>query len=221
MTFASSHLVFPDKLTPALHPQLVEAGIEPLPTLDELAHLLEIAFYASLGRDERRPVRFALAFVPSRLLVTRVADVWAPAMFAQPRPLNVEEVVRLAPATDERQTSIAVSRAIDGSLRIFGIVRTNLDMHRLSEATAASAARLDAKCLQIRVREAASLTVSVLDHDFAVFVRGRLLGAAADVFNRHGPVQSQMEMNTDRAFHAMHGVTHITYAIAVTRLLLV
>ncbi len=92
-------LQFPDALVPDLLRRFTEHGARLVPDEKTLRHLLSLAFYASLGREEGRSVQFALMLTEDEALRSRALNCWAPLRFATRRPATVKEVVKLAPAS--------------------------------------------------------------------------------------------------------------------------
>jgi hypothetical protein len=213
-------LTFPDTIVPVLHRQLVELGTGPLPSPEELMTVLRLAFYASLGRDEGRAARFALALVSPASLSERQAGLWAPMRFERSRPATVDEIVRLAPATDPYQTLIALAVSDSGDFSVVGLVRTNRDYYRMSRGVTGHAENVIARCLQIVVHDVATMTISAQDQDLAMFVRGQLLGKPASVFMENGRVNSRLRANTATAFGSDNGLVYSLYPRVITQLLM-
>jgi hypothetical protein len=92
-----------------------------LPGDEVLTELLGVAFHASLMREERRGVAFRLGFFSGDDL-SRYPAVTAVegerryhVRLLNPRPFNVSELVRLAPATDPTKTILSVELRHPGS----------------------------------------------------------------------------------------------------------
>jgi hypothetical protein len=81
----------------------------PLPSPQDLKHILETAFFASLEREEGRDLRFVLCCAPS-LDVRRdgVDDPMAVAALGQPRLMTVDEIRALAPAVSPNNAAIMI-----------------------------------------------------------------------------------------------------------------
>ncbi|HZW82760.1 MAG TPA: hypothetical protein VFF14_04945 [Candidatus Deferrimicrobium sp.] len=113
-----------------------------LPNSKNLLQLLDVAYHASLLTEEGRDLRFRIAVVPrytrdgvpfdgvlqkSDDQVQLVCTAGEAITFAIPRPLNTNEIRRLAPATDFTQTIICVELHKDQgkeSWVIWGLVDT-------------------------------------------------------------------------------------------------
>lgn len=122
----------------------------PLPaSVEEMATLLDVSFFATLLEEEGRPTRFVASFIGPE-------DERVPARrLARPLPFTPESVKRLAPAADPELSSLAVSR-IDGVLSIWGL----LDVPRL-------------RSLQIFGLDTGQLRVSYLGQTQMVHAHGR------------------------------------------------
>jgi hypothetical protein len=81
----------------------------PLPSPQDLKHILETAFFASLEREEGRDLRFVLCCAPS-LDVRRdgVDEPMSVAALGQPRLMSVDEIRAMAPAVSPNNAAIMV-----------------------------------------------------------------------------------------------------------------
>lgn len=85
------------------HIPILKSHHRPVP--DQLAKILESAYFASMETEEGRPLKFGLI-----LRASTEADEpgYGVARFRERRPLSSSEICRLAPATDFSSTFIAV-----------------------------------------------------------------------------------------------------------------
>jgi hypothetical protein len=100
--------------------------LPPLPGPAQLLSLLEVAYLASLETDEARPLRFTLCCTPQADRILRhnqnvSVEVWP---FSADRPFTIQEIRRLAAATDLDNSAIWVRfpPEPDAPLSIHGIV---------------------------------------------------------------------------------------------------
>lgn len=70
------------------------------PQDEALEALIKVAFQASLLQEEQRPLRFRLAYLSRKEAQRYGSQKIAILTFAKPRPLEVSELTRLAPAVD-------------------------------------------------------------------------------------------------------------------------
>ncbi|HEX4201544.1 MAG TPA: hypothetical protein VHY59_08505 [Chthoniobacterales bacterium] len=95
-----------------------------LPTDWQLRLLLDVAYHASLLREEQRPVTFRLLLghpddvVKSEQPPTALSGV----SFERPRPFNEQEVRRISMAADFFRSLVAVAPYGDEKLKIWGIL---------------------------------------------------------------------------------------------------
>lgn len=89
--------------------------------VDELAHLLNVCFFASLHEDEGRPCVFSLA--------VQTAEGPGDVTFAETLPFEARTLGKLAAATDPERTDIAV-RLDRGTFRILGVRRRDPTSYR-------------------------------------------------------------------------------------------
>jgi hypothetical protein len=121
----------------------------PLPqSIEEMATLLDVCFFATLLEEEGRPTRFALSVIGPD------DDGAAARRLAHPLPFTPESIRRLAPAADPELSSLAVRGGADG-LVIWGL----LDVPRLH-------------CLQIFGSDTGQLRVTYLGQSQMIHAHG-------------------------------------------------
>ena len=133
------HVTFPDIILDELDrlvktsTELVERIRPLLPSTQALHDFLNASFYASLEREEGRALRFVLGFTSREHPVPQSGTnpYWSPIFFGTPRPVTVTEIVKLAPAIDDRQSFIAVDELDDDPL-IWGLVRHGTGFYRFN-----------------------------------------------------------------------------------------
>ena len=92
-----------------------QGGPPPLPARDDLRRILEIAFFASLEREEGRPLRFVLCCSPDVGVVRDGFGETVPIVPLEvPRPLNVGSIRSLAPAVNPANAAMLVRFPHDG-----------------------------------------------------------------------------------------------------------
>jgi hypothetical protein len=116
----------PGDMAVVLHSQL-DGSVPGCPTVDDVRHVLEVLFTASLFTDEGRyTVAHVIFLDPS--LVTRDSAVYEPSdkheYFAleSPLPLTVRSLVALCSATDPRTSSLVVYPDRSGALVCHGLL---------------------------------------------------------------------------------------------------
>jgi DisA bacterial checkpoint controller nucleotide-binding len=99
-------------------------SIEWLPNDSQLRLLLDVAYHASLLREELRPVTFRLLLVnPEELTKPELPPLSvAGFMLDRPRPFNEQEVRRISMAADFFRSLVGVYSDPEEQLRIWGIV---------------------------------------------------------------------------------------------------
>src|SRR4051812_9079827 len=84
-----------------------------LPSVDDLTDLLQASFWASLQKEENRPVTFSVAFIPP--------DAGPNAyVFEEAVPFSPESLVKLAPALQISKAHIGIWPDTAGELVIWG-----------------------------------------------------------------------------------------------------
>jgi hypothetical protein len=125
----------------------------PLPGDEELARLIDVVFFASLHEEEARSLQFNVAWQPTS------ADCSAAVTIAPPVVAGPKSLVKLAPATQQDATSIAV-RLEGGAMVAWAI---------LQRSSAAEAP------LTIRVLAPGVLRVDYAGMPRALYARGEIL----------------------------------------------
>lgn len=101
------------------------------PLLDHLTALLEAAFFASMQTEESQPIRCTLAFVdpgapdPQRPQKIR-PHRWTVVPLAEPVPLSINSLTKLAQAAPFEASAIAVYVTADSKPIIWGLVDQEL-----------------------------------------------------------------------------------------------
>ncbi len=90
--------------------------LAPVPDADAIAGIINVAFWASLRREEGLSPRVSLAFVPP-------AATGAPLTFERQLPLSPSALARLAPAVERQGIHLGVWRDRNGDLRVWGTTR--------------------------------------------------------------------------------------------------
>ncbi|HEV8717666.1 MAG TPA: hypothetical protein VGX03_33190 [Candidatus Binatia bacterium] len=95
------------------HPAMARA----VPAALNLKALLEIVFLASLQQEERRAIQVRVVFFPdaTTLSLKQAANHLESLPFAQPIPLSVESLRKLAPAFDQNIATLVAARNADTS----------------------------------------------------------------------------------------------------------
>jgi hypothetical protein len=107
----------------------------PLPSIANLRHILETAFFASLAREEGRVLRFVLCCTPSTTVHRDGSMELIPVVpLRSPRSLTVESIRSIAPAVSPANAAIVVRFAEGGQsdtgCEIAGILNVGSDLAR-------------------------------------------------------------------------------------------
>lgn len=157
----------------------------PIVSKSQLKELINTAFYASLAREEGRPVTFALILADDKLLRTENANRkdWSLLVFSERPRFSVDEVAKLAPAIDHRQTLLAVCATDDGKLEIAGLIRTNKMQHRFSRGELSSAHGYPHKSVVVTATDAGVVKIDLGSRRFASLARGDFLPEGVRIFD--------------------------------------
>ena len=142
-----------------------------LPSTQALHALLNASFYASIEREEGRALRFVLGFASRDRPVppSGTNPYWSPIFFDTPRPVTVPEIIKLAPAIDDRQSFIAVDELDDEPL-IWGLVRHGTEFYRFNRGEGLHSMTGELNYFRIH---ALGSGILVLSADFYRFLRFR------------------------------------------------
>lgn len=118
------------------HP-LQEKIHNPLPPFNQIKKVVEIAFLASLEREEGRPIRFALVIADPEI-GGKSSTVKRPPEYLlhlkTPLPLTVDSIAKLAPALDPSVSAMAVGPVTAGDeVTIWGIFTFSPTSSRFNE----------------------------------------------------------------------------------------
>ena len=183
----------------------------PSPLDHHLQKFIETAFYASLEREEGRPLTFALVLADKDVL--RMENVnrrqWSPLVLSQPIPFEVALVAKIAAAIDRRQTLLAVAEQ-HGELFISGLVRTNTLNRRLLLSDSFWVPGQSYGPVIITVMDAGVLKIDVGSQRLAVLNKGSVAFAenSLAVF-RGGRVWEELSMHAQSASLDIGGYTGV------------
>ncbi len=90
--------------------------LERLPNVETIEAIIDVAFWASLRREETYTPRISLAFVAP-------GQVDLPLIFERPVPLASEPLTRLGPAVERHGIHLCVRRQENGDLMVWGASR--------------------------------------------------------------------------------------------------
>jgi sensor domain DACNV-containing protein len=117
----------PKDLAQAVCSELMRQGSE-CPKLEVLIDLFEVMYYVSLKTEESAPISFDLVYLnpkgadpiepPSRL----PNDKWRDIQLAEPIPVNMSNLIKIAKASDLRTSSLAIYHDEHEQLFLWGFV---------------------------------------------------------------------------------------------------
>lgn len=153
-----------------------------LPEDDILEELVEVAYHASFKTEEQRKIAFRIAFCSKSRLEKKSEAIYEirKVEFPRPIPYSVNELFRLAPATDHRKVLIGVTTADKSShrssgtkLKIWGLIDTGLGLWKfIRKEQNKGFVSLD--CLTISSDAPGSLTISLSNEVLVILRHGEL-----------------------------------------------
>ncbi|AKF03878.1 putative sensor domain DACNV-containing protein [Sandaracinus amylolyticus] len=174
---------YPDDLE-ALVASQWPADLSPDPLAEFRRALLEVAYHASMLREEGRPVRVrvALARQPEREAEALPAVGPLVLRLDRTRPFHVDELRRIAVAAPFETAVVAVEPDARGELRIWGIMTTGAQWLAPTWGGRTRAVVMLPKTV-VHVRGPARISVHAGDHFVAGLEGGRLVTLRTDVFS--------------------------------------
>ncbi len=137
--------------------------LAPEPDVDAIEAIVDVAFWASLRREEGMSPKISLAFVPPD-------RAGRPLTFERPLPLSAAALAKLAPAVERPGIHLGVWRDFGGELRVWGTTR-----------------RLPALCFVLEVVASGLLVIKHRTESFGKFVNMAVLeGNAIKVVDEGG-----------------------------------
>lgn len=189
-----------------------------LPSTQALHDLLNASFYASLEREKGRALRFVLGFASREHPIPQSVTnpYWSPIFFDTPRPVAVPEIMKLAPAIDDRQSFIAVDE-LDGEPRIWGLVRHGTEFYRANRGEEFHSMTGEVNYFRIHALGSGILVLSADFYRFLRFRAGEIVRSGPAVLSSgSGAVFKALyrsELNIVQ-YHSPESLRRITLAMA-------
>jgi hypothetical protein len=92
-----------------------ESALAPLPGIETIESIIDIAFWTSLRREEQFPPRISLTYLPPD-------QVPGALIFEKPIPLLAESLTKIAPGVERPAIHLGIW-SIDGELKVWGATR--------------------------------------------------------------------------------------------------
>ena len=92
-------------------------SLPPLPAREEIEAIVDVAFWASLRREEGRSPRISLAFLPPKAAS-------GPLLFERSLPFTPGALTHLAPAVERPGIHLGIWPGEEGEMRVWGTTRT-------------------------------------------------------------------------------------------------
>jgi hypothetical protein len=158
----------------------------PLPRFEDVREVIETTFFASLEREEDRPIRFSVVLAsPSELDDASHQYHRQLSRFVTPIPFTVDSITKLAPAFDPALSSIAVDRdSITKELQCWGIFNyfpTVPSSYVISSAPK-EGTWFRPDLFTVTARNPGSLQISRMNTHIGRFVSGNFIPAAPTPF---------------------------------------
>jgi hypothetical protein len=182
----------------------------PLPDFADAKEMLEVAFLASLRREEDRPLQFTL--VLSASLENELAEgTHSPdctLRLEESLPLSVESLSKIASAFDPEISAFAVDRThAEDKLRLWGVFTLPPRTHRFNEVPVAVNGELFFRPdrLAITVKQPGSLLVSRGASVLGRMINGQFVRASPTPFSSRAFGKHLVQMISQQRLFLQHG----------------
>jgi hypothetical protein len=187
----------------------------PLPSLEDVQEVIETTFFASLQREENRPLRFSVVLAsPSELDDASHRYRRELSRFVTPLPFTVDSITKLAPAFDLVLSSIAVGRdSSTRELQCWGIFNYS---PTVPSSYAISSAPKEGMCFRpdlftVTARNPGSLQISRMNANIGRFVSGDFVPAAPTPFTHRSLGKYVMRSVESTDLWRRHGTLYWHY----------
>jgi len=195
------------------HP-LHEKIRSPLPPFHILKEVVEIAYLASLEREEGRPIRFALVMVgPSTDRDAMAARQESEYLFhlKNPLPLSVDSITKFAPALDPAISAMAVGPTGEGEeMSIWGVFTFSPTEHPFSEIPVWVYGEMGYRpdYFTVYANDAGSLVISRHHNQIGRILNGDFLPATPSPFTVRSLGRYLMEAIKDQPLYKTYGAAY-------------
>jgi hypothetical protein len=165
-----------------------------LPDDETLKKILEIAYHASFMTEESRRVRFSIIYCEKsdeRIKFSNCGKI----VFENNRDFNVQEIFRLAPATDPTNVLISVYVDENNDIKIWGLLDIGSSWRNFIRGESGSAF-LPPGFLTILSSEPGNLTISCAGITLIDLRQGRYFKPVSGIFN-NGPIADFFKNSKD------------------------
>jgi hypothetical protein len=174
---------YPSQLTELVKKVWPMEAMEALPTDGQLRLLFDVAYHASLLKEELRPVTFRLLFADPSLIPPDAGPPSGitPLCLDRARPYNEQEIRRISVGADFFRSLIGVCSDHDGNLKIWGVVVSGTRWVNAVDGGRFSSVPMPAR-LVIQAMSPGRLTVLVGHKRIAALSSGQMEANAFDLF---------------------------------------
>lgn len=206
----------PEDFVAKVAEKLSHGDVYPRPPQNDLKQIILAAFYASMMKEERRGITFALAYVDNQTLHSSHGgiDVWCPFEFRKMLPFEIQTITKLAPAVDPTYNVIAIQRRRN-QLKVVGLIRTSRSHHRHSRIEASTGRVTPWQCLVVKALGPGHIQVNVGDDYVASIERGSIVESGGVEVLKWGIVS-----DTLRGFARKNDLDSFAYVQVIHRVLL-
>jgi hypothetical protein len=174
LRWLKSSIKAPDGYSVALDTDAILHPPDVIPSVEQLAELVETAFWASLEREEGRPLHFKVSFMRPAPGDERVIT------FDRPIPCDIRGLTKLAPAVGAAEGAALVAPFENGALKIWGL--KGYDRSPLGVKV------IDPGSVVVKFSET---NVAAISRSEAVHIRDPLLTRSSVIWSRFGSAEEK------------------------------
>lgn len=174
---------YPSQLTELVKRFWPLEAIESLPNDGQLRLLLDVAYHASLLKEELRPVTFRLLFAEPSVIPADAGPPsgLAPLSLDRARPYDEQEIRRISVGADFFRSLIGVCPDHDGNLKIWGVLVSGTRWVNAVDGGRFASVPMPAR-LVVHALSPGRLTVFLGHKRIAALSSGRMEASAFDLF---------------------------------------
>jgi len=174
--------------------------IPALPDKDEFQKIIDVVYHASFLTEERRRIWFRVVHVSKKAIRKTGKILEDPRIveFTSPRPFDVSELVKLAPAADPTQVLIGVCKGDSGELEIWGLIEAGTSWWEFQRHET-SGARPPPNAFTLCSRKPGQINISRSGHLVLILDQGRIVKPSWRVFYE-GPVADFLQRGAQELY---------------------
>lgn len=174
--------------------------IPDLPDRDVFQKIIDVVYHASFLTEERRRIWFRVVYISKKLIKKndkKSRDIRI-IEFVNPRPFDISELAKLAPAADPTQVLIGVYGTDSGKLEIWGLIEAGTSWWEFQRHET-SGASPPPNAFTLSSKKPGQINLSRSGYLILILDQGRIVEPSWRVFYQ-GPVADFLERGTQKLY---------------------